>query len=1015
MMAPSFFSRFFNRFRASQPNSTHAPKITFGIGSVVAQRYRLDAEVGRGGMGIVYRAHDLPNQRDVAIKVINVSAASARTRTDFLREAQITAGLKHPNIVKVYETGEVNTGASTLSPFIVMEYIAGKSLDETHNLTYAQIIDLAQQVCDALDYAHTQGLVHRDLKPGNILLEKRAYGFLAKLMDFGLARPRGAVDMNQANIAGTVYYVAPEVIEGKPADVGADLYALGVMLYEMVTGRVPFSDFDTESIFTQHLKDTVIPPSHSRIDVPPALEAIILRLLAKDPHDRYASAKDVRAALAQIAASPERTAARPQASTPNFATGFIGRRDEIAQVKQLLEANRLVTLTGADGIGKTRLALATGDDLTEQFSDGVWLVEFTSWRDPAMVPQVVASALGVREEARRTLMVSLTEFLSGKNLLLILDDCSHLIGACAQLAETLLQSTPVRLLATSRQPLGLASEKQFDVPTLSNNDALHLLRERAGKARLDLADAPIAARMCQRLGNLPLAVELVAARAKIFPLSELDEQLKRLGLDDETPLLHEQTIRTTMAWAHASLTEPGRVLFRRLGVFVGRFDLASIESFGGTATIDTMRLLTQLTDASLVQLDPSLGGDARYAMPEPIRQAALDKLHAAGEEEIARRNHRDGYFMLALNAERHLHTSEQAVWFRRLEIDYANVLAALDWTMARPQDASIAYRFGAALWQFWSERNNWRDGRNWLERILQLPHTIADAPARSKSLIGAGYLSVLQSDYVSAQTFLEQGLTLAQGIDDRSAIAYAQCGMGAIAQARRAYARASELYHEGWENFRQAGTAWEMANAQFNLGTLNFRAGNYFDARANFIAGLAAFRQIGDNRRTAQALSQLGATAYTRQEYTEARYWLEEALALWRGLYEKSGMAHQLDLLGYVALREGRAARAREYFIESLALFQELNQRRNLADVLCGIAGVAAAQNKSERAAVLLGAVDALRQAPGALTDTVSRVEADRDWIVGRAALDDETLKAKFTLGRAMSLEQAIEFAIQGE
>ncbi len=261
-------------------------------------------------MGIVYRAYDLPNQRDVAIKVINAGAANTRTRADFLREAQITADLKHPNIVEVYETGEVNTGASTLSPFIVMEYIAGKSLDETHNLTYAQIIDLAQQVCDALDYAHTQGLVHRDLKPGNILLEKRGFRHIAKLMDFGLARPRGAIDLNHA-VAGTVYYVAPEVIAGKPADVGADLYALGVMLYEMVTGRVPFSDFDTESIFTQHLEDTVIPPSHSRIDVPPALEAIILRLLAKDPHDRYASAKDVRAALAQIAVSPERTAARP--------------------------------------------------------------------------------------------------------------------------------------------------------------------------------------------------------------------------------------------------------------------------------------------------------------------------------------------------------------------------------------------------------------------------------------------------------------------------------------------------------------------------------------------------------------------------------------------------------------------------------------------------------------------------------------------------------------------------------
>jgi len=448
------------------PNSAgataHPSKTTIGVGALIEQRYRLDAELGRGGMGIVYRAHDIPNDREVAIKIMSTGDTTVSAREQFLREAQVTAKLNHPHIVTVYEIGSVNTGARAPSPFMAMEYVHGQGLDELHGLVFTQIVDLGRQICDALEYAHALGLVHRDLKPQNVLVEKRGFQYFAKLVDFGLARPRGLPNSPaESGVAGTVYYLAPEVIAGQPADVAADLYAFGVMLYEMVTGHVPFSDYDEQSILSQHLNESVVPPSQSRRDVPPALESIILRLLAKDPQGRFASAREVCQALEQIAVTSEGKGAHT--NLPAGLPDLVARADEIAQIERLLEASRLVILLGVPVVSRTLLALACGARLTDQFSDGVWLVELKGL-DAAAVPQTVAVVLSVPAEPSRALTVSLMEYLSEKNLLLILDHCDHLIGACAQLAETILQTCPeVRVLATSLAPLNISGETCYRV------------------------------------------------------------------------------------------------------------------------------------------------------------------------------------------------------------------------------------------------------------------------------------------------------------------------------------------------------------------------------------------------------------------------------------------------------------------------------------------------------------------------------------------------------------------------
>lgn len=446
---------------ASPPSAARPSVNRFGVGSVIQQRYRLEAELGRGGIGIVYRAHDIPNDRDVAVKVLNIEASDARVREQFQQEARIAFQLHHPNIISVYEVGTVD-GRADSPPFMVMEYVAGKNLGELRGLTLGRIVELGQQICAALDYIHGQGLVHRDLKPQNVLVELQGFRYVAKLADLGLVRPRGMTLAPGEGDAGTVYYIAPEVIAGQPADVAADLYALSAMLYELVTGHVPFSDYDEQSILSQHLNNSVAPPSQSRPNVPPALEAIILRLLAKNPRDRFASAHEVCEALGHVAAGLERIGTRN--NLPPLSPDVVRHESEIAQVKQLLESNRLVTLLGAPSVGRTMLALATGAQLTSEFLDGVWLVELTSFVDPVLVPQAVTSVLGVRREATRSLVVSLTEYLREKNLLILLDHCDALVGACAQLAETILRVCPeVYILATSREPLNISDERVYMV------------------------------------------------------------------------------------------------------------------------------------------------------------------------------------------------------------------------------------------------------------------------------------------------------------------------------------------------------------------------------------------------------------------------------------------------------------------------------------------------------------------------------------------------------------------------
>ncbi len=443
-------------------------------GAVLDGRYRLDAELGRGGMGIVYRAYDLQQARPVALKVVNGQQTNSLGYQQFAREMEIVTRLHHPHIVEVYATGVLAAAGAQPAPYIVMELVQGCGLDQLCGLTFARIIDLSQQICEALDYAHSLGYVHRDLKPENVLVEKRGLRYFAKLADFGLARPSGAALLDQeSETAGTVFYLAPEVIAGQPASIRSDLYALGAMMYEMITGRVPFSDFfDDQAIYAQHLAEPAAPPSQTRPDIPPALESIVLRLLAKDPQERCASAAEVRQALEQAAAPrpAQPGGLQPAGSAPSLTPGVTpGVRpfvtpavtpSQLAQLSRLLESSRLVTLTSPEdaAIFHGRLDSA-GPDLWQRFPDGAWLAHLGDLSEPAQVLPAVLAALGVASHPGRSLVVSLVECLREKSLLLILTGCERHLPACAQLAGTILRACPeVHILAVCPAPFNLPGE-----------------------------------------------------------------------------------------------------------------------------------------------------------------------------------------------------------------------------------------------------------------------------------------------------------------------------------------------------------------------------------------------------------------------------------------------------------------------------------------------------------------------------------------------------------------------------
>jgi len=727
---------------------------------------------------------------------------------------------------------------------------------------------------------------------------------------------------------------------------------------------------------------------------------------------------------------------------PQQVTSFIGRETEIAEVKALLGKTRLLTLIGSGGGGKTRLGLQVAAELLEGVGDGVWLVELAPLTDRNLVAQTVANVLGVREEMGRPLQQTLVDYLKSRKLLLLLDNCEHLLDVCTRLADTLLKNCPdVQILATSREAMGIVGEQTFRVPSLSlppkpaqatvesvgQYEAVRLFVERATSVQpvFTVTNAPALAQLCVRLDGIPLAIELAAARVRSLSVQEingkLDNRFRLLTGGSRTALPRQQTLRALIDWSYDLLQEPEKMLLRRLAVFAGGWTLESAEkvcvggAIGGTGgsgpfieAWETLDLLTSLADKSLVVAEPQ-EGRTRYRLLESVRQYAHDRLLEEGTFDAMRRRHQAFFLALAAEAEPKLLGPEQVIWLERLEREHDNLRAALEGS----GDAEAVLRIAGTLWRFWQVRSYFKEGRERLTAALAGASASTPPPIRAKALNGAGVLARSQGDYDTARAWVQESVDLYRQAGDKLGIATSLTNLGLITYAQGDYSAARTLHADSLAIRRELGDKRGIATSLNNLGLVTLEQGDHIAAQAMYFEAVGLYRDLGDKGGMASALNNEGNVAHNLGDFVTARTIYEASLALRRELGDRQGVAISLINLGSVAQKQGDFAAAHRMHAESLTLFRELGHRVGIAYALGAFGSLASIQQQYSRATRLWSAAHSLRELLDAPLSPSERTEYDQELAKTRTALGEKDFSLAWTEGSAFTLDHAIDYALE--
>jgi predicted ATPase/class 3 adenylate cyclase len=690
--------------------------------------------------------------------------------------------------------------------------------------------------------------------------------------------------------------------------------------------------------------------------------------------------------------------ALPQ-NLPLQLTSFVGREGQLTALAGLLGTTRLLTLTGAAGSGKTRLALQLAAERVEDYPEGIWFIDLAALTDAALVPQTVAAALSVREVPGRALLDVLTEALRPRTLLLVLDNCEHLIEACAGLAERLLRACPgVRVLATSREALNVAGEMAWPVPalsipdprdlphhelalTLNQYEAVRLFVDRACMAKPDFSvtnqNAPAVAQICHQLDGVPLAIELAAARVKVMAVEQiaarLNDRFRLLTGGSRTALPRHQTLRAAIDWSYGLLSEPERQVLRRLSVFAGGWSLEGAEAVCASEGLEGWEALdmqAHLIDKSLVLLEHAGGGEARYRLLGTIRQYAADRLVEAGEAAATRDRHFDWYLALVQSASPELRGPRQADWLERLEQEHDNFRAALEWSVAREDDGEGALRLAGELGRFWYMRSYFGEGSHWLE-VTRAKAGGAAPTLRARALRRLASLMFEQGDRDQSRKLFEQALELYRELDDKSGLARTLLGLGNVHLFKNEYDLARGRYEEGLTAAREVGDAQNIASSLANLGELARMRGDHEAARALY---QEAFDVGGEDSLQNQAVNSFN--------------------------------------LGQLALAADDVSAARGFYVKSLSTASKLGDRSTIAYALEGMAGVGLFEGQPELAGRLLGAADHLRNAINSPIFVTDILLYERTVAGVRAALGAEAFTAARAAGASLPLEQVVQLAL---
>ena len=967
--------------------------------------FEITAPLGAGGMGEVYRARDEHLHRDVALKVLPAgTVADDRARRRLRREALALSKINHPNIASIYDFDSHN-GVD----FLVMELVEGETIAcklSAGAFPEDELRRLAKEIGEALQDAHEHGIIHRDLKPGNIMVTRRGR---AKVLDFGLARSAAPASAEESTetltgegaLAGTLPYMAPEQLRHAAVDARTDLYALGAVLYEMATGRRPFREPRAAALAGEILHRLPEPPRALNPTLSPHLEAIVLKALRTNADERHQSAEEFLSELAGRApggAMPQAVGIRP-GYLPHLQSGFVGREGEIVEGRRCLASTRFLTLTGSGGCGKTRLAIELAEAIRGEFPEGVWLVELASVSDRRLIPQTIAAVLGIREQPGRPLVETLSGTLSSRNLLLVLDNCEHVLEATAQVAETLLRSCPgLRILATSREALRVPGEISRRVPSLSfpgagrhgpdamKFEAVRLFVERATAIVPTFAltenNATAVVQICRQLDGIPLAIELAAARIRLLSpqeiASRLENSFRLLTSGPRGTLPRHQTLRALIDWSYNLLSDSERLLLQRLSTFAGGWTVAAAEAVcaddpnDGTREgpaidrRDILDLMTELVEKSLVLVEDQ-EASMRCRFLETVRQYGMEKLEETDEGEAVRSRHADYFLCLAKGDDARVDLPGK---LQSLQREHDNFRAALDWSQKTDGRAIVGLRIAVALGSFWSIRGYMSEGRMWLNQLLD---RAGDAPAdvRAGAFNRLGNLAWLETRFDESAFNFEKGLLAYEAIGDKRGMAISWCGLGNVARHRRDYLRAREAFE----------------------------------------ASLAIYRGLGDRGGVAIVLNSMGALASNEKQIERAISLYREALAISREMRDKWGIASRLGNLAEVTMYHGEVEEAAALHRESLRLWVELGDQRSIAEGLEMFVETLCAQGRMELAARILGAVEALREAIGCPRPPVDQETIQKALDSARSALGAERFDRAWSEGLGLTPERAVSAA----
>jgi len=678
------------------------------LSAALGDRYRLERELGAGGMATVYLAEDSKHHRQVAIKVMRPEVAAALGAERFLREIETTANLRHPHILPLYDSGEAGGFLYYVMPYVVGESLRDRLSRETQ-LPLADALQIACEVAEALHHAHRQGVVHRDIKPENILLEAGH----AVVADFGIARAMteaGGERLTRTGLSlGTPLYMSPEQGSGDAVDARSDLYSLGCVVYETLAGTPPFAGPTAMALLARHALDPVPPLASARPGVPGHVAEAVVRALAKTPADRFFTVEDFARALRDGRGPTVGPSGPTLGNLPASVDSFVARESEVAEVTAALAGARLVTLTGVGGTGKSRLAVEVATRLSAGFTDGAWLAELAPVIHADAVPYVVADLVGAVQQQGKTIAGSVVDALRHRSLLLVLDNCEHLLDAAAELATAITtQCAGVRILATSRESLAIRGEHVIRLQSLSDEDGARLFRDRAvaAGARGEL-DTETLARLSRRLDGMPLAIELAAARCGSMTPEvierRLDDRFRLLRGSRRGRMERHQTLRNTVTWSYELLNELEQRVFNRLSAFAGGFTVEAAQVVAGGEEIDPLDVedaVLSLVARSMV-LASDTEDDTRYRLLETLRQFGEEQLVKSGDVERTRARHLAFFTAFMDRAWTGLWSADDARWIRAVGQEFENLRVAVHAAIDGQDREALAMLLKPHQWWAW--------------------------------------------------------------------------------------------------------------------------------------------------------------------------------------------------------------------------------------------------------------------------------------------------------------------------